>query len=250
MSTAYKLGRLAPKRDPRTLRLAAYMGAALPAPPAAVKWSYKARDWGMKLNDQIGCCAIVTLAHQTQAWTANSGTQINVPDEVVLQGYSQIGGYQPGRPETDGGCIMLDVMNAWKKIGLGGRKIGAYATVNPKNVTLVRQALFMFGGLQLGLSLPIAAQDQTVWSIPRFPKLHPQYAPNSWGGHAVDLVDYDENFLTCVTWGALKKMTWGFFGAYCEEAYAALSPDWFSGKQKAPSGFDLARLTRDLAAIR
>ena len=250
MSATMKLGRLAPKRDPRTLRLAAYMGPQLAPPPAAVKWSYKARDWGMMLNDQIGCCAIAGPAHQIQAWTANSGTQFTVPDEMILQMYSRVGGYVPGRPETDGGCIMLDVMNTWKTLGVDMHQIGAYATCNPKNQTLVRQAMFMFGGLQLGLSLPIAAKDQKIWSIPRFPKLHPQYAPNSWGGHAVYAVDYDENYVTCVTWGELKKMTWGFFLAYCEEAYASLSTDWFSGKQKAPNGFDLARLTRDLSSIR
>ena len=47
----------------------------------------------------------------------------------------------------------------------------------------------------------------------------------------------------------LLRMTWGFLDAYCDEAWAILSPDWFNVKQKAPSGFDLAALQKDLEEI-
>jgi len=66
----------------------------------------------------------------------------------------------------------------------------------------------------------------------------------------VPVVAYDANGLTVVTWGALKQMTWGFWQAYCDEAYALLSPDWLKANDVAASGFDLAQLNADLNALK
>ena len=43
-------------------------------------------------------------------------------------------------------------------------------------------------------------------------------------------------------------MTWSFWDAYCDEAYACLSELW-AGKKPAPSGFDLAALKADLKQV-
>ena len=72
--------------------------------------------------------------------------------------------------------------------------------------------------------------------------------PGSWGGHAVDVVGYDEAGLTVVTWGALKRMTWAFWGRYGDEAWCVLSPD-FLADGRSPQGFDLEALQRDLALV-
>ena len=48
-------------------------------------------------------------------------------------------------------------------------------------------------------------------------------------------------------------MTWGFWAAYCDEAYAILSPDFLkqkNGQTVAPSGFNLAQLQEDLADLK
>jgi hypothetical protein len=56
--------------------------------------------------------------------------------------------------------------------------------------------------------------------------------------------------LYVVTWGALKSMSWQFYDAYMDEAFAVLSTDWISASAKtAPSGFDMAALQQDLAAV-
>jgi len=66
----------------------------------------------------------------------------------------------------------------------------------------------------------------------------------------VPVVAYDERGLTCVTWGTLKRMTWTFWDAYCDEAYAVLSKDWINQSSgQAPNRFDLAALQEDLNAI-
>ena len=61
---------------------------------------------------------------------------------------------------------------------------------------------------------------------------------------------YDVRNLYIVTWGALKPMSWGFYQAYMDEAYAVLSADWISKKlKKAPPGFDIKTLDADLSAL-
>jgi hypothetical protein len=45
-------------------------------------------------------------------------------------------------------------------------------------------------------------------------------------------------------------MSWQFFDAYMDEAFAVLSGDWISTKVgTSPSGFDMAALQKDLAAV-
>jgi len=51
-----------------------------------------------------------------------------------------------------------------------------------------------------------------------------------------------------VTWGALQRMTWGFWSAYCDEAYALLSNDFLTA-DRTPAGVDLATLESDLADL-
>jgi len=63
-------------------------------------------------------------------------------------------------------------------------------------------------------------------------------------------VGYDARNLYVVTWGALKSMSWQFYGAYMDEAYAVLSADWISTKiGTAPSGFNMVALQQDLAQV-
>ncbi len=68
-----KLGKLAARRDPRTLRLARYLAPALPPPPAQVDYTCGVKDWGMMLNDRLGCCTIAAVGHAVQAWRLNAG---------------------------------------------------------------------------------------------------------------------------------------------------------------------------------
>jgi hypothetical protein len=44
-------------------------------------------------------------------------------------------------------------------------------------------------------------------------------------------------------------MTWSFWQAYCDEAYAILSQDWINSKNFALNNFDLATLRADLQQV-
>jgi hypothetical protein len=241
-----KLGKKPAQHDPRTLQMANYL--ELPAIPAAQDWTQKAAaNWGMMLNDQLGDCTCAAVGHITQAWSSNASKEITLPDQAILKAYEAVGGYKPGDPSTDQGAVELDVLRYWRKTGVGGYKIDAFMAIEPKNHTHIQAAVDLFGGSYIGLSLPVSAQKQAVWSVPPGGPAGTG-APGSWGGHAVVIEAYDVHGLTCITWGQTKRMTWSFWDAYCDEAYAILSELW-AGKKPAPSGFNLAALKSDLKEV-
>lgn len=258
-----RLGKLLPKRDPRTLRFARYVTSALPAPPPTCTWSAKATSpWGMVYNDRIGDCTCASVVHAIQVFTANHGAEITLSDSAALQAYMDVTalenngyGFDPTTFANDNGCIVVDVLNYWRSKGFGlghdVHKLGAYAALHPQSQREVQEAIHYFGGAYLGIALPAAVQDQPVWTVPHhmhFRRRGPWEA-GSWGGHAVFACDYDEKFVTCITWGELLKMSWDFFYAYVDEAYALYAPEWVTDTTKAPNGYDMKALSADLKRL-
>lgn len=241
-----KLGRKAVITDSRTLKLAKYISTALPAPPPASDWTKGIANWGMMLNDKLGCCTIAAVAHAVQVFSANTASEVTVPDAQVLQYYEQWDGYKPSEPNTDSGGVELNVLTNWQKSAFGVHKLIAYADPAYTNLEQIRQAISLFGGVYIGVSLPITAQTQTVWDV--VPNGGESAKPGSWGGHAVFVPKYDADGFTCITWGELKTMTVAFWDAYVDEAHALLSHDWLA-KKGSPSGFKLAELKTDLGLI-
>ena len=253
-----KLGKHPARHDPRTLLLAAYTTPALPAPPASLNLAQKVKDpWEMMDNDQIGDCTCAAAGHLMMEWTACAQSKIfTPPDEQIVAAYSAITGYNPQTGANDNGANELDVLNYWRQQGIAGHQIQAFMALEPSNHTHVMDAVWIFGGCYIGLNLPKSAQAQTsnkqIWSVPPS-GAGGDGAPGSWGGHAVPVVAYDSRSLTVVTWGALQSMTWGFWAAYCDEAYAIISPDFLkqkNGQMVAPNGFNLQQLQEDLADLK
>lgn len=244
MNPLQKLGRKAVKHDSRTLRLARYLTAKLPAPPAAVSWSPAVKSWTCLLNDSLFDCTIAGILHLLQCQSANAGGSFIPTDAEALQYYKAIDGYNPSDPSTDQGGVELDVLNFCKQNGIAGQAVTAYASLDVSRATEVMQGIFLFGGIYAGVSLPVSAQDQDVWDVV------PGDDGGMWGGHAVPITDYDQNGLTCITWGATKKLTWAFWKQYFDEAYAVLSPDFIGANGLDPQGAALEQLQSDLALIR
>lgn len=244
--SAMRLGKAAPKLDPRTLRLTTYLRHdELPEPPKELRLSAKVGKWGMLLNDDLGCCTIAGALHQAQAQNANVGREFDPTDDQVLEGYKRICGYNPDDPNSDAGGVELDVLNAWRKDGIGGHQIVAFVAIDPHDLHQVRSAINIFGGIYTGFALPNSAQNQDVWT----PVRGSRGAPGSWGGHAVPVLDYAGNKFYCVTWGEVKAMTTSFFTKYCDEAYAIVTKDWLDEAGKNPLGLDVDALLRDLKAV-
>ena len=242
----YKLGKLAAKSDPRTLLLTRYVDrAALPEPPATLDLTEGVHDWPMYANDRLGDCTCAAAGHMIEAWTAEAdGHAVEVSEAAVLRAFDAVKIVDPATGEE--GAVELDVLKYWRATGIAEHKIGAFARVSKHDHELLQTSAYLFGGLYIGLQLPQTAQDQTVWDWTH--RLTGPSAPGSWGGHAVDVVRYDERTLTVVTWGGLKEMTWSFWDRYVDEAYCLLSKDFLRGGT-APNGFNLAGLKKELALI-
>jgi hypothetical protein len=244
--TSVKLGKLPSRVDPRTLSLSRYLDrGALPAPPAALDLSSHVISWPMYGNDRLGDCTTAAAAHMIEGWTAAAaGDAVVLPESAVLAAFDAV---KVVDPETgDEGAVELDVLKLWRSNGIGGHRIGAFARVSRDDRDLVVTGAWLFGGLYIGLQLPLSAADRDVWDWTG--SLDGPDAPGSWGGHAVDVVGYDEGGLTIVTWGALKRMTWAFWSRYCDEAWCVLSTDYLAAG-RSPQGFDLAALSSDLALV-
>jgi len=235
----HKLGKLAVRHDPRTLRLAKYLPDVLPAFPPTCDWSSKVPAWNMLANDSVGDCTCASAGHMLMAWTANDSTEFVPTDSQIISAYSDITGYDPKTGTNDNGAVELDVLNYWRKKGIAGKKIQAYVKLEPGPDHL-KAACWLFGGVYIGVSLPVEAQNQTVWDVT------PGEKPGSWGGHAVPVVDYNSTGPVVITWGEKKQMTWPAYNSWCDEAYAVLSLDWTGPDNLTPNGFDLVQLISDL----
>jgi hypothetical protein len=111
----------------------------------------------------------------------------------------------------------------------------------------IRQSIALFGGVYIGLALPLTAQTQDVWDVVAGGGANTK--KGSWGGHCVFVPKYDEHGFTCITWGQPKTMTLAFWKKYCDEAHTLLGQDWLSAKG-SPAGFNQTQLETDLHAIR
>ena len=245
---ALKLGKKPPRHDPRTLRLRNYLRLeALPPLPAAVNWSpavVAAGGYPMFGNDQYGDCTIAGAAHLDQTWDANAHNPNALTDADILAAYSGACGYVPGDPSTDQGGVLLDVLNYWRKTGIGGHNILAYVAIDPTNIGELRYAIALFGGAYLGVALPDSVCRGDLLVNPWSDDVND--APDPDNGHCIMLPDYDN----AVTWGAVKPISAGFVTRYADEGYAILSEDWIDKTtSEGPNGIDLSTLMVDLAKV-
>lgn len=249
----YKLGKLAVKKDVRTLQFAKYVRTMhLPPTPSSCDWTAGVTDWRMMLNDQEGCCTCSGAGHMEMVWTLNTtGTPFVPSDSDIQKAYCDVSGFDPNTGANDNGAVEVDVLNYWRKVGIGGKKIQAYVSVNPRDHNHLALSTYLFGGVYTGIALPLTAQDQLSQGQPWDAGWSHwgKSKPGSWGGHCVPVVKYDSDYLYCITWGKIQPMTWRFWDQYGDESYGILSPDWISDTVQNPTGFDFATLQADLGAV-
>lgn len=237
-------GRVRSRDDPRTLQMSAI--ANLPKPPA----SYSAAavpDWPTLGNDKVPCCTCAAAAHMIHNWTAARDQPVLLTEQQVVATYVEVSG---GAPD---GAEMLDVLRFWRHSGIADRKLNAYVALDPHDSSYLRTTVYLFGAAYIGLSFPDYAVKE-VSSPGREWKLLPggatgDNAPREANGHCVAVVGYDDDRLYVVSCGARWTMTWEFYRAYNEEAYAVLSHDWYGDDRRSPNGFDLAELQGEISAL-
>jgi hypothetical protein len=252
----HKLGRnpSPPEKLARRLHLKKYLlrDAAgqpiLPAPPDTLDLTMnncgQSIAYGMDGNDTLGDCTAAGVDHIVQTDSLDSGNTYTLTDSDVIAFYRV---FSPA--PADNGANLLDVLSYWRSTGICGHQISAYVAVDPANAIEVRQAMFLFGALYAGVSLPDSVCNVAdLLAAPWDDSVTDPADPDN--GHCIAVVAADGAGIKCVTWGAVKPLSNQFCAAYCDEVYAVITPDWFTAAtQKTPEGFDLATLQADLAAI-
>ena len=237
-----KLGKLPVKFDERTLRLENFLDVPkLPPLTETTDWFAMTSSFNMGGNDKVGNCVRVGAAHMKQTWTANAGREIITPDKQLVDEYFMLTGNE------DSGLVMLDFLKYWRKTGFsnGEDKIGAFAAIDPRNLTSWRYGNFLFGGIFGGFELPQSAMDQ----FDRGETFEVVQGSDIVGGHCMNGGIATPRLISLGTWAQKHWATLQWIGQYCSEAYVIISLDWFDKDHQAPSGFNWPELKKFLAAV-
>lgn len=233
-----RLGKHPKKLDRRNLQMARYIPRLVRPPPAVDHASEMPSNIGMMGNDDWGDCTVAAAGHMVQSWSVYaSGKATTIDEDTIISTYLQLS-------PRDEGAYMLDVLNYWRKNGVGGDKIEAFVEVAAGDLNQAKLAIHHFGSLYIGLSLP----DENLYG----PWLTPTGKANPYNGHAVCLIAYNDKkriFKVC-TWGEIWDMSYDWYQRYCEESYACLNDiSLLKSTGKSPEGFDWDSLQRDLSHI-
>jgi hypothetical protein len=209
-----------------------------------------AKGWGMNLNDKLGDCVIAGAYHEHKLWNAVTGRKFAYTDNQVLSMYEKIAGYDPRRPETDGGTDMAAAASYRRKTGLPDssrrlHKIDAYVALEPGNWEQARVAMYLFGACAIGMAFYNANWDQFKAGKPW------DYDPQSGkdGGHYVPGVGERQSTLSVVTWGGMQGMTRRCYDNQVDEALAYVSKEYLDAKGHTPEGFDIRALMKAVAEV-
>lgn len=258
----HKLGKRKATYDKRDLLFSVYrMKGSLPPHPA--KFGHEgfidSHAWQMLGNgpdDSVqtgfqgaGDCVFAGACHETMLWTEEAHHRALFTGKNAISDYSAVTGYVVGNDATDQGTDVRTALKYRAKTGIidvnGNRhKIGAYLALEPGNIDHIKEAMWLFGAVGIGIEFPNSAMDQfdagKPWSVVHGSQVE--------GGHYIPLVA-KRTRLECVTWGQIQGMTEAFYKKYCDEAWAILSPEMLVNG-KSLGGFDLAALQADLTALK
>ena len=208
------------------------------AVPETVDWSHNIQDFTMMLNSTLGDCTCAAIFHAIQIWTANTTIEETEPDQCVLKLYENACGYDPENRFSDQGGDCQKVLAYCVNIGVpfpndSVDKFLGFIEIDQKNIEHVKIAINEFGGVYLGIDVPVSIYDinynpKSIWAV--------EGNSNIEGGHCIFAIGYDAETITIISWGQKYKMTWEFFSKYCEEAYAIISQDWIETSGKTPLG--------------
>jgi hypothetical protein len=259
-----RLGRKARLDDQRTLQFRRYLKVAkLPEPPTSVDYTQGISDWGVLRNNDLGDCTCAGLAHMFRIWDALTGGKERANDDDTVELYTRVTQppFDPKTGANDDGAVELFVLREARKNGMRASgtdqgqdlmKLIAFAAVDVHNPVMVKLATYLFGGLYLGIDLPVTASRQQSVNQPwdDTGDQGPDGQPGGWGGHAVNVVGYDDanQMFSIVTWGKVQQMTYRFFARYVEEAWALIPDDYANLPQGKvlQGGFNYDQLMSDL----
>ena len=240
-------GRRRSQPDPHSVWLKQL--SALPDPPPTFfPAQIEADAWPMLGNDKENCCTCAAAAHMIHAWSAAWKNPVLLDEAQVLAAYIIVS------QGTENGVEMIDVLRYWHKTGIGDRKAFQFIALDPHDPHELRIAMYLFGAAYIGLNLPDFAMpvngvEVSDWALPATGAVG-DASPKIENGHCVAAIGFDADRLHVVSCGSIRTMTWDFYSAYNEEAYAVLAPEWYGPEKRTPFGHPLTELERDIAILR
>jgi hypothetical protein len=214
----------------------------------------------------LGCCTCAAPAHGVDVWTAGGDAPVIITADQTITLYCLSCGYVIGDPATDQGGDELTVLDYIATSGIDGNglhKIAGSVAIDATNVTELREASFITGGVEFCAELPNAYTNpfpgpDAVWDV----GTGPDYVPQQSQGHCFHgRGTYTSNGPNgqpawgIVTWGTLVWYTTRAAAYYSTSAQggsanSALSSEWVAkANGKAPNGLDAAGLTSALTAV-
>ena len=233
----FKLGK-APAAHTDLAMLPTYFeGGVLPAAPARCEWAAKV-SYPMALNGTYGDCVVAGHIHLSQAVAAeNGGTYVVPADPVIQQEYFSLTG------GADTGLVESTFLSTARNSPILGSQVDVFCPFDFTNVDHVKSAIYVFGGVFLGVSLPQSAEDQFPggWTVVSGSPIV--------GGHCVVGIGFDVAGIYLITWGSVIHATWEWFLKYVDEAYAIIYTEQVQKDRGPLEQLDIARLRADIASL-
>jgi len=227
--------------------------AKLPTPP--IRFGHQGlmgkEPWHMLGNDEYGNCVWAAKAHMQYLWSLlGENERVRITTADVLSDYAAQTGFSADNPDSDQGTDMQAAAEYHRLVGIRDarnirHKVFAYVALEHGNVNQLALATYLFGAVEIGLSLPDDCDDLfeagKVWKVS-------DSKPS--GGHTVTIVGRDEhgNFIA-VTWGKLQHIEPAFIAKYMDEGYAFLNSEILNLKGLSAEAYDKVALTRMLSQV-
>lgn len=245
-----KLGKLAPKLHPKTLKLGKYLTGELPVPAEKVYREYKVPEAAKQMygNDKWGDCVWAMAANALILASCHTGTVVIPTLEEVLAGYTAVTGFDQETGANDNGTAMTDAFEYLRTTGIAGHKILAWAKIDYTNLVHRKIGVDLFGMTLTGVQLPQNAQEQFAAGQPWEVSSHHNKIE---GGHAVLRCGTGSEGDDYWTWAKSdQKASAAWSAKYIDEEYVIITEDWIDqATGKTPGGFDLATLIADSQAL-
>lgn len=247
-----KFGKLPARKNSVSFRLRDYLSLpTLPTPPAKADHYKLVSDWqGTLGNNLYGDCVFAGADHEHIVWEKIGGKAVSFTPTTALSDYSAVTGFNPNDPTTDQGTDMQVAASYRRKTGIvdvakNRHKVDAYMAITPGNKLELKQAIYLFSNVGIGIQFPKSAMEQfnsgKPWTV----------VANSpiIGGHYWPCVGYDTRYVYGVTWGKVQKASWSFIARYMDEGIVYLSHEMLTNG-KSLEGFDAGQLQADLGQLK
>lgn len=140
---------------------------------------------GLDRNNELGDCGPTSADNHRRVKTKRElGKQIDSPLADVLELYAESSDppFNPLTGENDNGVTMPALLNAMRRVGLGGERIVAFGRLRDTSDASIMAAIYVFKAVLFAVDLQRAQDAQSddinpVWD-------YVQSSPE-WGGHAV-----------------------------------------------------------------